>query len=141
MDARRGWHLCLIAAPLLLTDCAGSDGPRSPTESAHTPPNYREVVAAKVRETFFDPYSIRDASISAPFPGTSILGTVETVCVRANAKNRVGAYIGIKATSFTFRAGQLQASDPEYATMTCAQAVYGPFPEIDSATPSAKAKR
>jgi hypothetical protein len=30
------------------------------------PTGYREQIAAYVREAFFDPYSIRDAEISAP---------------------------------------------------------------------------
>jgi hypothetical protein len=100
------------------------------------PPSYRQVIIAKVKETFFDPYSIRDAGISQPIRGQSALGATATVCVRANAKNRMGGYTGIKASSYTFRAGNLVLVDTDYAAMTCNAAVYEPFPEIDAGAPA-----
>lgn len=101
-----------------------------PEAAQPLPADYRARVAAKVRETFFDPYSIRDASISDPIAGQAILGPVQTVCVRANAKNRMGGYTGLKETAFTFLNGNLSV-DSEYAALTCAKAAYGPFPEIE----------
>src|SRR5690554_5255712 len=70
-------------APDLTT---GSIGPQ--------PADYREIVKAHVRATFFDPYSIRDAYISRPFPGGTVInsnmesGMGWVVCLKANAKNR-----------------------------------------------------
>jgi hypothetical protein len=132
-------ELLAFAAAALVSACASpTQAPPGPpaaqAATADLPANYRAVVAARVRETFFDPYSIRDASISAPIAGQSFLGPVMTICVRANAKNRMGAYIGAKPTSFVFRGGQLTATDSEYAGMTCASAVYEPFPEIEVAS-------
>lgn len=101
------------------------------------PANYRQMVVDQVRKTFFDPYSIRDASISTPISGTSLMGQVQTVCVLANAKNRMGGYTGIKATAFVFRDGAITTSDSQYAPMICSDAVYEPFPEIDASASAA----
>jgi len=120
----------MLACGLALAACNQTTG-SGPQAAAPLPSDYREQIIAKVRDTFFDPYSIRDASISQPIAGAAFAGPVSTVCIRANAKNRMGGYIGLKQTSFTFRDGKLTVADSEYAAMTCGQAVYEPFPEIE----------
>lgn len=122
-----GRHWIAVAAALGVTGCAGAPWPQA--QAVPPPANYRAAVAAHVKATFVDPYSIRDASISAPIAGTSLMGPVWTVCMRANAKNRLGAYAGLKETSFTFRDGQIMADD-QYAAITCAAAAYEPFAEV-----------
>lgn len=123
-----------FGAALTLAGCqTAAEGPPAAAASPQAlPPNYRQMILERARAEFFDPYSIRDASISGPIPGTSFLGPVITVCVRANAKNRMGAYIGLKPTSYTFRDGKITVSDSEYAALSCAEAVYQPFPDLDS---------
>jgi hypothetical protein len=96
------------------------------------PANYRQLIIEHVRQTYNDPYSIRDAAISAPIAGTSFFGAVQSVCVRANAKNRMGGYIGLKANAITFREGRIVSFSEEYAGMICDGAIYEPFPEIDA---------
>lgn len=126
-----------MTAPLL-AGCAGGGTGATETpllDSASLPPNYRQIIVSKVKETFFDPYSIRDASISQPIAGRAALGPVATICVRSNAKNRMGGYTGLKATSYTFRAGALTVVDDQYAALTCDKATYEPFPEIDAGSP------
>lgn len=120
--------MLVVAAAAIVGACATqSQGPAV----SDLPPNYRAIIQAEVRTNFFDPYSIRDASISQPFAGTSLMGSTQTVCVRANAKNRMGGYTGAKQTGFTFRQGQLTATDNEYGLITCQAALYEPFPEIE----------
>lgn len=129
--------LILIAA--LVAGCNTTSSP--PTQAASDlPPNYRTVILDRARVEFVDPYSIRDAGISPPIPGTAIMGSTSSVCVRANAKNRLGAYTGARATAYTFRAGQLTVSDQQYSGITCANATYEPFPELEGA-PAQSAKR
>lgn len=122
----------LLLVPLALGGCvtAGAETPLAD----NLPGNYRGVISERVRATFFDPYSIRDAAISAPISGVSIYGPVVTVCVRANAKNRMGAYTGLSATAFVFRGGQITATNTDQAEIICGNASYGPFPEIVPAT-------
>jgi hypothetical protein len=128
--------ICAVGVALALAGCAG--GQTAPgAAAAPLPLNYREQIAAKVKETFFDPYSIRDAQISAGIPGTSFLGSVTTVCMKANAKNRMGGYTGIQTTAYVFRDGHLTATDAVYSPIVCNSASYGPFPEIDAAAPPA----
>jgi hypothetical protein len=127
----------LVAAALALAGCqtVAPEGPLAAAAPAQTlPPDYRQRIVERARKTFFDPYSIRDAQISAPIPGTSFAGQVLTVCVLANAKNRMGGYTGIKPTSFTFRNGEIDVVDSEYSALTCGSAKgYEPFPELERA--------
>jgi hypothetical protein len=129
----------VIAVALAVTTLAAcqtaSTGPeRAAQARASLPPAYRQMIVEKVMADFVDPYSIRDAGISAPIPGTSIMGPVATVCVRANARNRMGGYTGAQPTAYTFRDQKLTVVvDRELAQIACANAVYRPFPEIDSA--------
>jgi hypothetical protein len=129
----------LVMMILALPGCAMK------VEEPQTPPptNYRQIVAEHIRKSFFDPYSIRDASIAAPRPGwafASRMGGYKTgwaVCARANAKNRMGAYAGIKETIYVIQEGQVVASgqdlDSADARSGCEGAQYERFPEIEEA--------
>jgi hypothetical protein len=86
---------------------AGTTGPLE-RDKVFTPPvNYRGIVAKLVRETFFDPYSIRDAEISEPVVVPSVGPVAWKVCIRANAKNRMGAYTGRKNTGIIISDGNI----------------------------------
>jgi hypothetical protein len=116
----------------------------SPPPSEATPPaDYRRIVAEHMRKALFDPYSVRDAEIAPPtkYGGLLVVGTMlhETgwaVCVQANAKNRMGAYSGRKATAYLVRGGEVTHSgdfDSHKfpARELCEGARYEPFPEIE----------
>lgn len=121
----------VVAAALVLGGCQ-TDGAGTVAEGPQTlPPDYRQQIIAKVKESFFDPYSIRDASISAPIPGANIYGATNTVCVRANAKNRMGGYIGLRSTMYVFNGPKLTVSSSDGADWMCAKAAWEPFPEIE----------
>jgi len=111
--------------------------------TSEPPASYRETVATHVRESFFDPYSIRDAEISEPVFRTAIFDGVTPiprrawiVCVRANAKNRMGAYSGRQFTAFVFDreaiALSLSGKEPSQASQHCSTATLQPFQEIES---------
>jgi hypothetical protein len=119
----------VLASLLPLAGCATNPE----ASAAALPANWRQLVADRIRTTFFDPWSIRDAGIAEPVPGTSIYGHIMTVCVRANAKNRLGAYTGLEFTGFVFRDGQIAAQDQQNIAPLCAGAAYGPFPELAAA--------
>src|SRR4029079_12361303 len=81
------------------------------------PANYRQIIAAHVRQTFLDPYSIRDANIAPPKPGWAFVGgslgqykTGWAICLRVNAKNRMGAYTGAKESIYVIQDGRVVAS-------------------------------
>ena len=131
MHWKRGFYGATFALLLALAGCATSSpdlasiGPK--------PSNYREIVAAQVRATFFDPYSIRDAGIAEPFPGGTVItydwqsGEGWVVCLRANGKNRFGAYIGVKETAFVVRGGKVVHTLDETGALFCSNVRYEPF--------------
>lgn len=62
------------------------------------------MIAAHFRESLFDPYSVRDASI------TTVLARGdgrETLCVYFNSKNRMGGYSGSTAYGITLKGGRM----------------------------------
>jgi hypothetical protein len=138
----RLWLLiCLPLAACQTTDSG------SPTAISDLPTDYRQQILARAKAEFVDPYSVRDAAIStAPIAsGTPLTGTTAIICVRANAKNRMGAYTGAKMISYIFQSGQITMTDQQYAAMTCGTAVFEPFPELEAgyqppASPAPKRK-
>lgn len=78
---------------------AESAGPR--------PDNWRAAVTDYIRSTWFDPYSMRDAQLAAPVTGAFNFQSGWIVCFRANAKNRMGAYTGLKSYGFMLRDGRV----------------------------------
>ena len=94
------------------------------------PLQYRGAVAEFLKQSLFDPYSVRDAMISEPKLGRSFSGAKWNVCFRGNAKNRLGRYAGLKEILFAFEGELIVASDDEYASITCGGAFYSAFPEL-----------
>ena len=95
------------ATVLLLTACAAAPSAVS-SDPGHYPENYRALVKEWMRNTLFDPYSVRDLEITAPTKGTLWRGLVFggalpawIVCATFNAKNRFGGYVG-RSTSVLF---------------------------------------
>lgn len=95
-----------------LAGCA-STGPTA-SEIGVKPANWQEATRQAARSTYLDPYSVRDAEISAPVPASMVFDGVTPiphsgwmVCVRANAKNRMGAYTGQRVTAFLFQGGRI----------------------------------
>ena len=71
-------------------------------------PHMKKEVVAYAKKTYFDPYSMRDVEIS--YAMTPAGPAVSGVCLRANAKNRMGAYTGLTATSLLFRNGTIASA-------------------------------
>ena len=123
--------IAVLAAGLAVGGCQTAGGGNAPAQTL--PPDYKAQIVAGAKEAFVDPYSIRDARIAAPKPGISFVGEIIHVCVRANAKNRMGGYTGQKDSVFNFRDGKLiQALDEKAAQYNCFNAVYEPFPELEA---------
>ena len=84
----------------------------SAAEQRPFPTNYRDLVAAQVKQTFTDPYSLRDVMIASPrwdgpVPGYTDLHPAWMVCFSANARNQQGGYDGIRTHVYVIRDGQL----------------------------------
>lgn len=126
------------ATAISLCGCA-APSPQSTTEPF--PAEYRQMTREYLRRTLLDPYSIRDAEIATPEVRHSFYlidpSPGWTICVRYNAKNRMGAYAGLTENALLVRGGRISISLNEITTPTreapgiCGEAKYGPFPEMD----------
>ena len=119
-----------ICAPLLL-GCVTTEQLNTVVGSARAPSaSERGAVLAYVRNTWKDPYSIKDAEIS------DLVSTPvgQAVCVHANSKNSFGAYIGRTYTSFVFKDGAVQRTtqdDPDCVRLARSGLTYRPFPQLE----------
>ena len=92
-----GMKKLIIIACLLLSGCAAT---WTQEGAGPYPDNYKEVVANHIKQTYFDPYSLKDVQISEPTPGVLAMAQGYNVCLQANAKNRMGGYTGLKRNSY-----------------------------------------
>lgn len=76
------------------------------------PSNYKELLRANIRQSFFDPYSMRDVAVSPPQTGHLLFTVGWVVCLQANAKNRMGGYTGLQRTAFLIKNGAIVNSMP-----------------------------
>jgi|GEM_PF-1299242 hypothetical protein len=99
----------------------------------------RARVLADIRVVLFDPYSVRDAAISNMlFPKEVMAASpnAKAICLRLNARNRFGAYVGLEHQMLKYSAaGALLAiDDTEIAKAQCADTRlgYSPFTELEN---------
>lgn len=121
----------IIAASTLLASCVSSEQMQQ-VFSSQTPPTSEEKTAAVkyIKETFYDPYSVRDASISNV---VTLANTgMRAACVRFNAKNRMGGYVGMTATSLRFRGGQVVSALQDAPSCLDERLRYQSFPELEN---------
>jgi hypothetical protein len=64
--------------------------------------NMRSAIVEAVRNTWRDPYSIRDAEISQAIQPQGYTGARRAVCIRVNARNGFGGYTGRQISCFAF---------------------------------------
>lgn len=138
VGARR--NLCgLLVAGLLLAGCM-TTVPKTVGDAGITTPapgNWREAARKGARKALFDPYTARDVEIAAPVPASMVFdgGTLIPhkgwmICMRANAKNRFGAYTGQQLTGMLIEEnGEVETivTAPVAAAEHCAGAKYEPF--------------
>lgn len=137
--------VALFVGLSLIAGCSSSpSGGLSSGNTSLAPIQYKEKVVYLVRQTFIDPYSVRDAEISKPFyqdkiwDGDGLMPQSSwVVCVRANGKNKLGAYTGRQNILVLFN-GQTPVkslSGPDFQGQVdshCSNATMEPFPEIEN---------
>ena len=132
----------LLVACLTLTvsvGCASLDQPN--TSLGPFPTDFKTTIRKHVLRSFFDPYSIRDASISEPVGSRTGEPDGWLVCLETNAKNRMGGYTGLSRTAYYVRLGGqvvgLETGD--YGNYSCSgrtltgtrTLTYSPWPELE----------
>jgi hypothetical protein len=128
---RSGLACLLLAGAAAIGACSvgrlTGDDPSSPDESLDVnEAAYKPDILAMLRVYINDPTQIRDAAISQP------MGRQQRyrVCLRLNAKNRVGEYAGVKDYVAVFIAGRLDQL-VEAKSEQCTSAAFRPFPEAE----------
>ena len=120
----------VFATAFILASCVTPEQMQKVYDSQEEPtPGVKAAVIKHVRENFFDPYSIRDAQISnvVSLPGTAL----KAVCIRANGKNRFGAYIGLTYTSVRLQGGVAVSSLQNAPACADGRMRFYPFPELE----------
>ncbi len=88
------------------------------------------IVKAAI-DYLYDPYSVRDAEISSVVTLNKKSG-LQAVCVKGNAKNRFGAYVGRQAVAVHIQNGTLAGTFPEAPGCYRKGLKYYPFPELEA---------
>lgn len=99
--------------------------------AASVPPSksIKAQIVQDARTFLADPYSIRDAGISnvATFNNGS-----QGVCVRANAKNKMGGYSGRQNLAVIIRNGVLVGNVPNHPLCARPDVPWNEFPELEA---------
>lgn len=95
------------------------------------PQNYKSDLLAYLRVYLNDPTNVRDAYVAEPAIKNVGFGNRYVVCVRFNAKNSEGRYLGSKEGMAIFAEGRLDQFSNR-AREQCSQADYKPFPELEA---------
>ncbi|RAH99402.1 hypothetical protein DLJ53_23025 [Acuticoccus sediminis] len=96
----------------------------------------KEAIIGYVRNEFRDPYSIRDAEISAyGMQAESSTRERTIVCVQLNAKNGYGGYAGRQIVQFELGPRSVRSASEDHAQCTEMNGrglSYQPFPELEN---------
>lgn len=127
-------RIALIAMMLALAACTKEVKPEEAISSVGPMPlDYKAQIIANAKSNYFDPYSIRSAEISKPVPAKNELygKYAWVVCVKANAKNRFGAYVGQQLDGYVFQNGKITQKSGHPETY-CDGKPFEAFPELES---------
>jgi hypothetical protein len=132
--ARSVLGLCAAAAlGGCLTDQAREGGE---ARGAILPENYKPEIVAFMRTYLNNPANVRDAFITEPAIRQVGPRSQYSVCVRYNAKNSDGRYIGAKDGLAVFDRGRFDRMIDQFPKGTanpCVEAAdYKPFPELEA---------
>ena len=132
-----------VALALALGACNSAwmhEQERSERAATTYPPNYKAEITAYMRTYLNDPTKVRDAFVSEPALRHVDGRSRYSVCVRYNAKNADGRYVGSRDSLVTFRDGRFdhlidsrldRNVGPDPAREQCKDAAYQRFPELE----------
>ncbi len=96
------------------------------------PYNYEFIVKNYIENAYFDPYSLRRVSLSMPLQGNLFFQQGWLVCLKANAKNRMGGYAGFKANALLINRGKVVQTMKEASLCKKPKIIYYAWPEMDA---------
>ena len=129
-------RVAILLLPLLLAACAG-DGPSSITYTDDRgvanqpyPANYRSEMLSFMKTYLNNPVGVKEAMMAEPVQRTVGGRLRYAVCVRYNAKDTSGGYLGLRERAVLFVDARLDRI-VEDASEVCAGAAYAAFPELE----------
>jgi hypothetical protein len=146
----RWWPLGVLLTIGLTAPLVGCGTGRSREEREASiniyPDNYRADILAAVHTYVSDPTGIRDAYVSDPTVSPIGRQNRYAACVRFNARNGEGRYIGSRDVLAVFAAGRFdqfidestpfgpanEANAATFVKATCGAAEYKRFPELEA---------
>jgi hypothetical protein len=137
---RMGLVALLVA--VLLAGCTSNIEPSASELKARWdaenvyPQRYRQDVLAFLRTYLNDPSHVRGAAISQPQLKYVGPGDRYLACVRYDARNTDGKYLGSKDGVAIYVGGRLDRffDTPRDVRELCKEMAYGPFPELERLT-------
>lgn len=154
--------VALLITVCMLTGCSTtpSDEPTPAEREAIRqsqnvfPQHYKADIIAFMRNYLNDPTGVRSAGVSQPQVKNLPTGARYASCLRYDARNSSGRYMGVKTAMVVFISGRLdrfadtplrrgdaaQDAEPRETAQavevreTCKDAVYTPFPELEKMT-------
>ena len=134
--------LIAVSVAAALGGCATETGPSASELKARWdaenvyPQGYRQDLLAFLRTYLNDPSQVRSASVSQPQLKYIGPGDRYVACVRYNARNSDGKYVGSKDGAATYVAGKLDRflDTPKDVRELCKEVAFVPFPELERLT-------
>lgn len=139
----RGFACGAILAAALLGGCASDNLEPSAADLRARwdaqnvfPANYKVDLLAYLRTYLNDPTNVRTAAVTAPFLKSVGPGDRYIVCVRYNARNTDGKYMGSKDGVAIYVSAKLDrfVDVPREVRELCKDAPFAPFPELEKLT-------
>jgi len=98
--------------------------------------DYKTDLLAFMRTYLNDPTRVRSAAVSQPMLKSVGAGDRYVVCVRYDARNTTGKYMGVKTGYASYVSARLERfyDVPAEVSGTCRDAAYAPFPELEKLT-------
>ena len=134
--------LMAVSAAVALGGCATETGPSASELKARWdaenvyPQSYRQDLLAFLRTYLNDPSHVRSASVSQPQLKYIGPGDRYVACVRYNARNSDGKYVGSKDGAAIYVAGKLDRflDTAKDVRELCKEVAFVPFPELERLT-------
>jgi hypothetical protein len=134
--------LMAASAAFALGGCATETGPSASELKARWdaenvyPQGYRQDLLAFLRTYLNDPSHVRSASVSQPQLKYIGPGDRYVACVRYNARNSDGKYVGSKDGAAIYVAGKLDRflDTSKDVREVCKEVAFVPFPELELLT-------